>query len=265
MSENPSARILALANQKGGVGKTTVCFNLATALTRAGHKVLLIDNDPQANLTAYTGVVVEPSTLTLDQVYLARDKRVLSLHDLSQVSAKLYLLPSDAALAGVEYYLVSRAARESVLKAALEGLRKEFDFILIDNPPSLNLLTLNGLMAAHGVLVPLQADFFSLEGLSQLEATIRDLKRWNENLEIVGIIRNVFDQRRRLNQDVSKLLAEKFGSLLFETKIHNSVKVAESAGFGKSIFQYAPSSKSSAEFAELAEELKIKLERMSYV
>jgi len=263
MSKKSSLRVLSLANQKGGVGKTTVCFNLATALVRLGHKVLLIDNDPQANLTTYTGINVEPSTLTLDQVYLSRDRRAVSFSELSEVQENLYLIPSDSALAGVEYYLVSRSQRESVLNNALATVKSEFDFVLIDNPPSLNLLTLNGLMASEGVLVPLQAEFFSLEGLSQLQTTIQDLKKWNESLAIVGIVRNVFDSRRRLNQDVSDLLKKQFGDLLFETKIHDSVKVAESAGFGKSIFQYAPSSKSSKEFLDLAKELEAKLSASS--
>jgi chromosome partitioning protein len=261
-------KCIAFANQKGGVGKTTVCFNLAVALARSGHRVLLIDNDPQGNLTSYSGVSVEPATLTLDQVYLSREKRSLSLRDLCVVDfgkkseksqGSLHLLPCDSALAGVEYYLVSKPARESILLTSLSSLFEEFDYVLIDNPPSLNLLTLNGLMAAQGILVPLQAEFFSLEGLSQLEATIEDLRRWKPSLEIIGIVRNIFDSRRKLNQDVSELLRKKFGDKLFETKIHNSVKIAESAGFGKSIFQYAASSKSSHEFSHLAEEFEKRL------
>lgn len=246
------AVILSIVNQKGGVGKTTLSFNLASALKKQGHKVLLIDNDPQGNLTSYADV--EPR-LTIDEIYVSRRPQSLQKSDLTEIDSGLSILAADSMLAGVEYYLSTRIDKEFVLKNALQSLQNEFDFILIDNPPALNLLTVNGLVASSGVLVPVQLEFFSLEGIMALEKTIEALKDKNAALRILGIVPNMFDDRRKLNWEVLDALQKAFGDKVLKTKIHDSVKIAESSGHGKSILSYSPSSRSSQEFMEVAQEI----------
>ncbi len=161
------ALVYALANQKGGVGKTTATRNLAEALSRQSRRVLMIDNDPQANLSHYCSAQVSENISTMDELYLGKSEvKVLS------VSKNLDLIPSSSELCGVEYYLISKAQRESILRQKLEALRPNYDFIFIDNPPSLNLLTLNGLVASDQVLIPVQPEFFSLEGIRQIRRSI---------------------------------------------------------------------------------------------
>ena len=248
--------ILSIVNQKGGVGKTTLSFNLAGALKSLGHKILIVDNDPQGNLSSYADVGGSLSPrLTIDEVYVSRRSQPLEKKDLVTIDDTLSILPSDSMLAGVEYYLTTRSDKEYVLKNALQKLKDEFDFILIDNPPALNLLTVNGLIASQGVLVPVQLEFFSLEGIVALEKTIESLKDKNPTLKIIGIVPNMFDDRRKLNWEVLEALKESFGEKVLNTKIHNCVKIAESSGHGKSILSYSPKSRSSQEFLQIAEEI----------
>ncbi len=247
------ATTFSIVNQKGGVGKTTLTFNLGAALAKSGAKVLLIDNDPQGNLTSYTGV---DARFTVDEIYVSRKLPQLTTSDLDRVDEGLCIIGADSMLAGVEYYLATRDNKEFVLKNALHKLNEEFDYILIDNPPALNLLTVNGLVASFGVLVPVQLEFFSLEGIVALEKTVESLKEKNPVLRISGIIANMFDDRRKLNWEVWEALKTNFGDLVLDTKIHNCVKIAESSGHGKSILKYSPSSRSSQEFQKIAEEIK---------
>ncbi|MCC6277248.1 MAG: ParA family protein [Oligoflexia bacterium] len=249
-----SATIISLANQKGGVGKTTSAFNLASALSKLGQKTLLIDNDPQGNLTSYAA----PQTslgLTIDEVYLSRRGHSLDYSALQPLSDTLHLLPADNMLAGVEYYLVSRPDKESILSQALVPLLERFDYVVIDNPPALGLLTINGLMASDYVLIPVQLEYFSLEGIVLLSKTLETMIERNPKLKILGILPNMFDDRRKLNLEVLGILENQFGDKVLKSKIHNSVKISESSGHGKSIFSYSPNSRASQEFMSLAKEV----------
>lgn len=249
------ATVLSIANQKGGVGKTTVAFNLGRALARFQKKVLLIDNDPQGNLSRY--VLADPDSIrgTLDEIYVDRRGKNLDDSYIIKVSETLSLVPADPMLAGVEYYLMSRPDKEYVLKKALSQVADHFDFVLIDNPPALNLLTVNGLVAAEAVIVPVQLEFFSLEGIVLLQKTIESLKDKNPLLKLLGIVPNMFDDRRKLNWEVLEALKKEFGDRVFETKIHDSVKIAESSGHGSSIVDYSPQSRSCQEYLSFAEEV----------
>lgn len=248
--------IISLANQKGGVGKTTTAFNLSSALAKIGKKVLMIDNDPQCNLTRYALDIEHEISVSTDDLYVTRRKplepdEVLKL----PANKKLDLLPSEPGLAGAEYYLVQRNDREFVLKKALSEIVGLYDFVVVDNPPALNLLTINGLVASDKVLVPVQLEFFSLEGIVLLQKTIKTLKEKNPQLELLGIVPNMFNDRRKLNWEVLAALENQFQTSVFKTKIHDSVKIAESSGHGESILDYAPHSRSTEEYLELAREI----------
>lgn len=250
------ANIISVANQKGGVGKTTTAFNLSMALARDGLRVLLVDNDPQGNLTSYAIKDDLDNKMTIDEIYIARRPAPLELNQCTSISENVSIIPADQMLAGAEYYLMSKPNKEFILRNALAGVVEDFDFVIIDNPPALNLLTVNGLVASEKVLVPVQMEFFSLEGIVLLQNTIDQLKDKNPNLEILGFIPSMFDTRRKLNWDVLKLMEEKFGNQMFSTKIHNSVRIAESSGHGASVIDYDPQSRSSQEFVEFAKEVR---------
>lgn len=235
------------------MGKTTATFNLGSALSALDFRVLLVDNDPQCNLTSYSTSLLEFYT-TVDDLYVTR-RKPLENTELVKISEKLFLLPADEGLVGAEYYLASRPDKEYVLKNALKQIVSEFDFVIIDNPPALNMLTINGLIASEGVIVPVQLEYFSLEGIVFLQRTISSLQEKNPGLKLLGIIPNMFNDRRKLNWEVLEALKKEFKGLIFETKIHDSVKVAESSGHGESVLKYAPNSRSSQEFIELAKEV----------
>ncbi|MBK9293286.1 MAG: ParA family protein [Oligoflexia bacterium] len=246
-------KVISIVNQKGGVGKTTLTYNLGSALWQSKAKVLLIDNDPQANLTTYTQT---QTLITIDEIYVSRKFEGFEKNQFSTILGEGFsLLGADSMLAGVEYYLASRGDKEFVLKNALSLVKDQFDYIIIDNPPALNMLTVNGLVASDYVVVPVQLEYFSLEGIVALEKTIASLKEKNPHLELLGIVPNMFDDRRKLNWEVLEALKKEFGEKVFETKIHDCVKIAESSGHGKNIFQYHPKGRSSKEFNALAEEL----------
>jgi len=256
------AKVITVANQKGGVGKTTTVMNLACSLAQSGQRVLAIDSDAQANLTSYLGVALEGSHLgSLDELYLS--KKAVSpemvagfIHETSATGHGLKLIPSDAGLNGVEFYLFSRPNRELLLSKFIAAISDQFDTILIDTPPSLNLLTLNALAASDRVLIPVQPEFFSLEGIVKIRQAIADVReRWNPRLEVGGVLVTQANFRRKLTSEVISALRDEFSELLFETVIHENSSVSESSGHGASVMDYAPKSKGAEDYQSLGQEV----------
>ena len=247
------ARIIAIANQKGGVGKTTTAVNLSAALARTPRRVLLVDLDPQGNATMGSGVDKRTLETSLTEVLLDE----VSVREAIVRSADGYdLLPGNIDLTAAEIRLMDAEGREHKLKQALAPLRDGYDFIIIDCPPSLSLLTLNALNAADSVLVPMQCEYYALEGLSALLDTIDALKdRLNPALEIEGVLRTMFDVRNNLANAVSAELTNHFGDLVFRTIIPRNVRLAEAPSHGQSIIGYDKGSRGSVAYLGLAGEL----------
>jgi chromosome partitioning protein len=256
------ARIVTIANQKGGVGKTTTTMNLGASLARAGRKVLLVDSDPQANLTSYLGVTPgsgQWETLrTLDELYLAKrpiDGTMKDLFIASTGISGLKLLASDRNLSGVELYLMSRSDKEGILGRFLRSIASDFDDILIDTPPSVGLLTLNALCASDSVLIPVQPEFFSLEGIVKIRETIENVRsRWNSELSILGILPTQVSHRRSLTAEVLDALRNELGDLLFDSMIHDNSAVTESSGHATSVIDYDRGSRGAKDYLAAGEE-----------
>jgi len=247
-------RIIAIANQKGGVGKTTTAINLATALAACGKKVMIVDVDPQGN--ASTGLGVDRAARSVGSYDVLINGVAIAAATVSTAVPRMSLVPASMDLAGAEIELIHAARREYRLRDALSGLSEDFDFVLIDCPPSLNLLTLNALVAADAVLVPLQCEFFALEGLSHLTATIERVKRTlNPRLEIQGVVLTMFDRRNNLCGLVAADVRGHFGSKVYDTVIPRNVKVSEAPSHGKPVLLYDMRCAGSQAYIHLAGEV----------
>jgi chromosome partitioning protein len=247
-------RIIAIVNQKGGVGKTTSAINLAASLAVLERSVLLVDIDPQANATSGLGFDKNAVEAGIYDVLI--EGADLSSIILKSPLEKLHLAPSQIDLAGAEVELVNREGRESFLKPALESVRDRYDFILIDCPPSLGLLTVNALTAAQAVFIPIQAEYYALEGLGQLMNTVELVKAGlNPQLEIEGILLTMFDARLNLANQVAQELKEHFPSKVYKTVIHRSVRLAEAPSHGKPIILYDVNSNGAQSYLALAREV----------
>lgn len=244
-------KIIAITNQKGGVGKTTTSVNLSACLANLGKKVLMVDLDPQGNGTSGLGIVKKPKMQSVYSV-LVEDIDIKKCIAKTQMD-NLNVLPSTIELAGAEIELVSMVAREFILKNALESVKEEYDYIIIDCPPSLGLLTLNALSASDSILIPIQCEFYALEGLGQLINTINLIqKKLNPKLELEGILLTMFDSRRNLSTQVVDEVKKHFKDKVYPVMIPRNVRLSEAPSYGMPIIQYDVTSKGAECYSELA-------------
>ena len=244
-------KIIAIANQKGGVGKTTTAINISAGVAHLGFRVLVIDMDPQANLT---------SGLGYSKVYPTIYDVLVKNSEIEEVVRKtriegLELLPSEISLVGAEVELVDERNRETRLKRIIMPLKREYDYIFIDSPPSLGLLTLNAIVAADSVIIPIQSEFYALEGLGKLLNTVRKIQsKLNPRLTIEGVLITMFDTRLNLSHQVVEEVKKYFGDKVYNTVIPRNVKLAEAPSFGRTIFEYDPASRGAESYRNLSEE-----------
>jgi len=247
-------RILAIANQKGGVGKTTTAVNLAAGLARAGSRVLLVDLDPQGNATMGCGI--DKRTLPMTVYHVLLGLATIERAKTDAAGGAFSVLPANRELAGAEVELVDLPQREIRLKNALALVADRFDFVLLDCPPSLSLLTVNAFAAADAVVIPMQCEYYALEGLSDLVNTIRKVRQTlNPDLEIAGLLRTMFDPRNTLAQQVSDQLQQHFGSKVYETVIPRNIRLAEAPSHGIPGISYDESAKGAQAYLQLAQEI----------
>ena len=260
MQESRRGRIIAIANQKGGVGKTTTAVNLAASLAIAERRTLLVDADPQGNATSGMGVIKSGVTQSLYDVIMdalpATDAIIRN-----PALPHLDLLPATQDLVGAELELVDTDRRETALRRAIDSVRAEYDYIIVDCPPSLGLLTLNVLTAAHGVIIPIQCEYYALEGISQLLNTVRLVQQnFNPGLAIDGVLLTMYDTRLNLCRQVSEDAKEYFGAQMFRTAIPRNVRLAEAPSFGKPILLYDVQSVGARSYLAVAQELMRRIE-----
>ncbi|HET8838679.1 MAG TPA: ParA family protein [Flavobacteriaceae bacterium] len=247
-------KIIAIANQKGGVGKTTTAVNLAASLGVLEKKVLLIDADPQANASSGLGIDVE--TVEVGTYQLLEHTATAEEAIIKTASPNLDLVPAHIDLVAIEIELVDQEQRESMLKKAIGHLREKYDYILIDCAPSLGLLTLNALTAADSVIIPIQCEYFALEGLGKLLNTIKSVQKiHNEKLDIEGLLLTMFDSRLRLSNQVVEEVKKHFSDMVFKTIIQRNVRLSEAPSYGESIINYDAGSKGASNYLSLADEI----------
>jgi chromosome partitioning protein len=254
-------KIFCIANQKGGVGKTTTTVNLAAGLAKVGQRVLMVDLDPQGNATMGSGVDKRKLELTVYDVLL--ESASVAEARVRADKCGYDILGANRDLAGAEVELVQLERRDKRIKAALELVKADYDFVLIDCPPSLSMLTLNGLCSAHGVIVPMQCEYFALEGLSDLVNTIKQVHaNLNPDLQIIGLLRVMFDPRITLQQQVSEQLKSHFGDKVFNAVIPRNVRLAEAPSYGLPGVIFDPSSRGAQAFISFAEEMVQRIQKM---
>lgn len=254
------ARILAIANQKGGVGKTTTCINLAASLATIKRKVLVIDMDPQGNATTGSGINKSELAYTTGEVLLQE----IPIQSAIQIktSGNYHLLGANRQLTRAEIMLLKMEGREQRLRQALADVQNQYDYILIDCPPSLNMLTVNAFVAAHGIIITMQCEFYALEGLSDLMATVKQIQTTvNPKLQIEGILRTMYDARSCLTQDVTDQLTQHFGDKLYRTAIPRNIRLAEAPSFGQPALLYDRKSPGAQAYLILAGEMLGKHEK----
>ncbi len=252
--KNGSGKIVALANQKGGVGKTTTAVNMAAALASLGQKVLVVDSDPQGNASSGLGVDAKELKSHLYHCLIGESSAADAIVPVDGMDT-LRLLPTHIDLIGTEVELMHEKERETFLKKALDPVRGDFDFILVDCPPSLGLLTINALTAADSVIIPLQCEYFALEGLSQLVRTIRLVKNsYNPDLTIEGLLLTMYDRRNKLTFQVAREVKNHFKETVYSTYIPRNVRLSESPSHGKPITLYDPSSSGALSYMNLGRE-----------
>lgn len=256
-----SARIYCFANQKGGVAKTTTAVNLGAYLAQAGRRVLLIDTDPQGNATTSLGV--DPRKLATSLYHVLIEKLPIQQALTLTERVGLDLIPASTDLAGAEVEMAHMMARERLLGRALQPLMDAYDYILIDDPPSLGLLTINGLTSAHGVLIPVQCEYLALEGLSLLLNTIQQVREvLNERLVLTGVLLTMYDSRTNLGQQVVQEVKTYFPDKVYQTIIPRNVRLSEAPSYGQSILSYAPSSPGALAYQALAQEFLQREEKL---
>ena len=249
------ARVIAIANQKGGVGKTTTAVNLAASLAVAEQRVLLIDGDPQGNATSGVGIAREDAVVTTYDVLIGENTLAEAIRREVQFR-HLSVVPATSDLAGAEIELVDRPGREQMMRRAIASVRDDFDYVLIDCPPSLGLITLNMLTAADALLIPLQCEYYALEGISQLLNTVHLVQRSsNEALSIDGVLLTMYDARLNLSRQVATDAREYFGAKVFQAVIPRNVRLAEAPSFGKPIILYDVASIGAQAYMSVAKEL----------